>query len=839
MTQILNCGWDTETYLIGAPDNIIPPLVCSTYDLAPAGTRFNLSQYRPPGEDPNAIYRAAGSTWTHCDSTGDFTLFEHMLEMWQMAYQEELRIIIQNAAFDLTVGLRYAQEVAAGTRPGDRSKAMDLFMLIWEVLEKSLDNEWENCTSPDPVNLKNRDLEKPILVSDTIIRDKLYFLSTYGSISYYGSEEEGGREVRRTLADFVKRYWRINIFDAKVSIGKNGRILDHEGNDITGTHQAAAAWRLRYKELDGIPSDRWEPNARDYAIRDATWARCIWEEQESIRQPLRHGSMNSEALQVYSDTSLRLATSTGFRVDRDQVKRLTQMLAGRLNDIEPHLRANGMLRSNGSQNKKVIKGLVAEIWDSMGQQPLLTDKGEIATNKEVMEIIAAYSPHLQLYSEYNGLAKIRDAFLPALTDEKVYTDFDILKETGRTSSRGSGKPTAKRTPIYKAVNSQQIPRKAGVRESFLPPPPDENAPNGYVLCSADYGAMELCSVAQVTYNLFGASVHRDKINAGYDLHSFLGSSISRNKDPELVDFKTSPDEAYKYLYAKAKANIPDDDTSPEAEQARAFKKRAKNMRSLSKPIGLGYPGGLGISTMCVFAKTVYGVEITEEESAECKELWLKTYPEMVEYFKWVEKQKDFRNKWKDGHNAGEFKLCYETDGFRRFRAGASFCAVSNGKSMQSLGADGAKRSVAWIGRACSGGAPRQGHGCEYSILDACFFQTFIHDELLVAIPKDELLTERALAVQELMIDAMQPHMPDIRLSAEPACMNRWIKAAEPEWIESTTERGAALARIERQYGSEVAYRADDHFRPENPSMRLIAWDDAHKAYGLDPEHMLT
>lgn len=797
---MISIGYDTETFLIAAPDDIIPRIVCASFD-ATSDTE----------QGPTDVV-----------STGDPDLWDFHCFIYQKAYAHQARIIIHNASFDISVGLRYCQDVANGTRPGDASKAKELYLLIWQVLEKNMGLEWDNAArASDPMASIAEIRPNPLILHDTLIREKLYFLSKYGGITV----APWGKELRYTLADLAKRHLDIDLFDGKVSTDANGRIYDADKNDITGTPKAGAAWRLRYSELDGIPVNQWPAEAYQYALSDATYARLIWDKQEAKRTVSGHGSMNSEALQIYADTALRITTATGWHIDQQQVARVNTGIQERLGVLSPRLFESGILRSNGSINKGVVQERVERWWDFLGRPPLLTEGGDIATGKEVLEILADLDISLTDYSEYSKISKLRDAFMPNLTGTRVFCNYDILKETGRTSSYGASEKKG-RKPLYQAVNGQQMPRRPGIRECFLPPPANADAPNGYVIASVDYGALELCSTAQCTYNLFGYSKHRDKINEGYDLHAYLGSGLAMYTDPTCIDGEVHDrDAAYRALVKHRKDRIPDEDKSPEAEYRRTVKKLAAKYRDMAKPVGLGYPGGLGSKTMVVFAKTVYHVDFTAEQADTFRDLWLATYPEMKDYFDWVNKQVDYENRESDGSS----KYCYETPGFRRFRAGATYCAVANGASMQSLSADGAKRSVAWLQRACCGGIEE---GNPYRILDKCLHLGFIHDENLIAIPYDALMTERALAIEKIMIEAMKVHMSHVRITAEPALMTRWTKGAEPEWVpDSHLGRGTVSLSRQRawelaceQYGHADATGMFQELVAKDPSKRLDAWD---------------
>lgn len=786
------CGLDTETHLIAA-GNIFPRLVCATFDLAPEG------MLTPTGNIKDT-FKAWGI------GNADPALVQQLLDLFQACYQRQMHVPIQNAAFDLGVILMFCRDVIEGTQLGDPSLARELYLLIWDVLERALDDEMAGGRA---------------LIHCTIIREKLWHLSTRGNI-----ESMNGRELRYGLSDLVKSYFDVDISDLKVEMGKDGRIYDHNGNDVTDLPIAGAAWRLRYSELDGIPMDQWPPAATTYAISDASWGRKIYEVQEGQRAPSGYGSMNSEALQVYADLSLRLYSATGFRVNRERVQKVEVAIDAQLNRVREILRLNGIERADGTVNTAIVKDRVEKAWLVKGRHPMRTDGGAIACGNEVLEELAGIDPILDAYSERQEVNKIRTAFLPNIQGERVWSNYDILKETGRTSSYGSG-DRSRRKPLYDAVNIQQIPRGHGIRECFEPPGPCPEVPNGYVLCSMDYSALELCSVAQITYMLFRMSVHREKNLLGYDLHSYLGSGMAMSLAPQLVNEATSHEEAYKHFRANLKAAkaYQDDDQSLAAEAARTLATGVKHYRNFAKPVGLGYPGGLGPATLVSFAKATYGVIMDEDQGRVFRELWHQIYPEMKLFFQWVDKQTDYANKDSDGLSM----YCYETPGLRRFRAGATYCATANGMSMQSLSADGAKRSVCWIARACCAGLPESD---PYSLAADCIPLAFIHDENLVAIPDDELATERALLLSQLMVNAMYQHMPDVLIQAEPAFMRRWSKAAgDPEWRAEPGRADRVYAALEARrpgFADAVAEALGPHY---NPNRRLVAWHDVHKDKG--------
>jgi DNA polymerase I-like protein with 3'-5' exonuclease and polymerase domains len=70
-----------------------------------------------------------------------------------------------------------------------------------------------------------------------------------------------------------------------------------------------------------------------------------------------------------------------------------------------------------------------------------------------------------------------------------------------------------------------------------------------------------------------------------------------------------------------------------------------------------------------------------------------------------------------------------------------------------------------------------------SILFGCRPILFIHDEIIVEIPEDNLMHERSRRVAELMVEGMTIICPDVPIKAEPLLMRSWHKDAEPIYDE--------------------------------------------------------
>lgn len=716
-------GLDTETHLISA-DQVIPRFVCAT------------------------VFDDTNGEWLASNADNPVESLIELLKDFSVS------LVIQNAAFDLTVLMRYALDVENGLQIGNKAAAKELRFAIWERMEANLDAELAG---------------QPQLIDDPMILEKLYTLSTTGNLE--------SLKGKTSLGYLTKKYLGIDIMASK------------QGPDI---------WRLKFNELDGIPSAQWPKEAADYAMDDAVYAKGVCEAQYANITPEGFGSANSQSLQIYAATVLRLSSSHGMLIDRQQVWRLTDEVKAQVTrerlDI---LYQTGVCRENGSVNMAVLRAEIEKVCAQHGIEPRRTEKTqEVSTAAEDLEDLRPYSKVIDTFQHRQEYQKLLTAFLPNLDQPVVYTNYDELKETGRTSSYGGSEQ--KKSP-YPAINIQQLPRLPGVRESFCARP-------GYVLCSTDYTALELCSVGQACKEMFGHSIHADRINAGFDLHTYLGSSLAAVLEPDLVEgHQTGSEDAYRaFMRArKGKIDVPDPyldflvDEYPKlkGDNPGLIKKRAGHYRTLAKPLGLGFPGMIGPATMCSTAKTTYGVDMTLDQGKEFRELWRATYPESQEMRRWADQQQQ-----PDG------TYTYETPFLRRFRAGATYNAAANGRFMQSPSADGAKLAGAWLARAMYGGL--RDH--PYRILEGCRMLAFIHDEFITEIPFDHLTTERALVIAHIQCQAMACVMnqitftidatdfpdPDAKPSVEPALMLSWSKAAgDPIWTDCPQRDVSSLIGI--------------------------------------------
>jgi hypothetical protein len=754
-------SFDTETFLIG-PGAIAPKMVCCS---------------------------VAGEAGAYLVSNGDASVVEDLRGLFESGHI----LVGHTTSYDLAV--------IATSYP-------ELEPLIWEKL---IAGE----------------------ITCTKIREKLLNLSTHGHVEKLRLPDGSSEKIKYHLATLELQYLGIDRSAEKT--------VATTSDSVRGD-----SWRLNYDTLDGIPLDKWPAGAIKYALDDAVGTLLVYEAQKKrVESMVGYASLRTEFFRTAVDFALLLITQRGMCVDENefhrvqervqkalggetleplfeagilrrgqpvrpysrQFKKAFEILQMRVSSIdliddavvwEPH---RELLETEGIKfkatvkptlDKKKLTALVEKTCKTIGIGVRKTEKDNTITDAEVIEELAPHDEVLTVYQLRQSLQKIVTTELPRMMWEgkpadRVHFRYDALKETGRTSSYG--------TDLYPSGNGQQVDPR--VRPCFVPE-------EGCVLLSVDYNQLELATLGQTVYNIFGSSVHRDLINEGYDLHAYLGSTIAYHLHPDFRELCSGADAKQVY------ANFIECKGHSEGLLAKFF----KLWRGLAKPVGLGYPGGLGPWTLLSIArKKPYFVDIKEIAAQlpedqfkkteqlvraakkylgmseieftwtpmskalalaiKLREIWLDTF-DMRKYFKHISEDcKDDRNNLgtrPDG--SAKEAYCY-TSPFGMFRAGCSYTSAANGEALQTPAAEGATTAVIETVRACRDRSVG-------SILYGCKAHpvNFVHDELILDIPEDDLMHERAFEVVRIMVESMKRVVPDIEIGAEPALMRRWNKGAE-------------------------------------------------------------
>lgn len=742
---------DTETYRIG-PGALPPKMVCAS-----------------------VAYRTAD------DNKHDGILLKHVygnhpddeleLRLTQIFSSKEHLIIFANGAYDLAVIAKAFPK---------------MIPLIFQALEDQR-------------------------IDDVQIREREMNLSTHGQLEMMRMPDWTSQPIKYNLAVLEGKY---------LGLDRSAQKAKRTGEGSGDAAEMSDVWQLNYDMLDGWRAADYPNEAHDYALEDAAGTLQVWEAQEVVIQDGR-AFANTSRFQCAAHLALYLATCRGFLVDEHEVARIRATVDRELAPDRLDLLTNsGVLRpgappsphSRGTKEHTpacqtrltALKNLppdartandavcncppkmkaavaptrdmeklgqhIATVCESHGIKLKTTATGKVATDGDFIEQLVVHDKTgiLKQYQEREEISKIVSTYLPVLENPHgiVHFNYNVLVETGRTSSYGARKGSEALYPCTNGQNQPKGVRGIEVRHCYVPRP-------GLCLWDVDYSTQELACVGQITKNLFGQSRHFDLYNAGVDLHAYLAAQLALRigKDEVSGMFRQAcADEKlggdllgqYKAFMRCKKAEGP---------LAEFF----KYYRTYAKPTGLGYPGGLGAEKFVTFSRASYGIIITPDEAREMKQVWIDTYPEMVEYFKWASKQFDDWNPVVgfDDETGDPIQGMWYTSPLGMIRRGTTYCGVANGMAMQTPGAEISKLALYRVTRECYD--PTQG-----SVLFGCRPIAFVHDQIIGETTADRSLWDvQCKRVATIMEESMVDILPDIKPRTEALLTTRWSKQAIP------------------------------------------------------------
>ncbi len=737
-------GYDYETHLFG-PENLAPTPVC-------------LSTYINDGPQrwPEDVFPEDEGTEIATAADGDL---DDLLGQLLDAACDGTPIVAQNAAFDLAVACTHGPQ---GTI--DR---------VYEALSLGT-------------------------IKDTLVREKLLDLADDGDLNYHtfpdGTKRKKSQLKWYSLGKMVQRYLAVEM-EGKVEI-KKGQVVGE-----------ADAWRLNYNVLEDVSLCDWPDDAIEYSAWDSIYVTLIYRHQEDRRADLQRllgiDPLKTEGFRAALAFSLFLMSMRGVPIDAEKKAEIEAMLADTLKPenlvllVEheimrpeqlprPHARGARAHETGcdkkgcdcppkmtkgkkASINTKKLKAHILTLLEELGEESVkirytpesekfpkragYPEGGQVSTDMEFLDDHYHLCPVLGQYRDRMKVNRLVTTELPRMewegkTARVVHPCFDPLKETGRISSYGGD--------AYPSFNCQQIDPR--VRGCFVPL-------DGYYLYSVDYVQMELGTTAQKTLELFGSSILADQINAGWDTHAALGSSLALHLDDDFRELcvEEGIQSSAAQVYRAFMECLSSDEES--------IKKFGKKFRTFAKPTGLGYVGALGPETFIKYAHSTFGVTVDLETATELKEIWRATYPNMVRYHQWI------NSSCVDPHNVGDDgrPLYSYLTPLGMYRAGAKYCAAANGIAMQSPAAEGALMgtvSVVQETYSTGGTLGPDDLGERHIPL------MFVHDEL-IGMARIDVAHEVAHEVARLMIASMRIITPDVTPRAVPVLMRRWNKSAEP------------------------------------------------------------
>ncbi len=579
-------------------------------------------------------------------------------------------------------------------------------------------------------------------VSDTGLRDRIILLAdgrrTFDDSAKWASRPEPSGPVRPTfsLTEAVRR----NLPDAADWawwLGSKGKgtpaPADEDSPLLAPDTEAMDPWRTRYAELEHLAVADWPEAARRYAEADGLLTLRVWEAQRSMAANMADTDLphllRNEADQVQAAWALHLIAAWGLITDEERVADYETLWRRLSSSLLSKLVTEGVVRQTrqgATKDTVEIQRRVEAAFKRMDRPVPRTDSGRVSMAREALEATGDHS--LLLLAEQTKLEKLIGTYLPVLkagTDAPLHTRYEVMLETGRTSSSNPNLQNLPRDLFVRDYDRGGARVPISVREAFIP-----RAGNGFI--SVDYDTLELRTLAQVAHAVTGGkSVLAKVLNAGMDPHLDLAALM------------------LKTTYEDAQARM------------KAGDGMVKRARTAAKPANFGYPGGLGAAAFADYARTYTGGELnlTEARAIEIKDYWTKKWPEMPAYFAYVESQR----------RAQSYNVRMPGSGL--LRKGCTFPAACN-CYFQSLAAHGAKRALYRVLRAC--------YAEPASPLYGCHPVAFIHDEVILEAPLDAV-HEAGVELSRLMCETMQAVVPDVRISASPAAMRRWYKGAEPVW----------------------------------------------------------
>jgi DNA polymerase I-like protein with 3'-5' exonuclease and polymerase domains len=415
---------------------------------------------------------------------------------------------------------------------------------------------------------------------------------------------EEGRAHDTMIRDMLLRLGRHDAHPTPRNLG----VLAREYADLEIDKEDP--YRVRYGEIIGRDWADVERGFFAYAIKDAIATRLVYDELRRRTAELarirhvpdgtarRWGSL-TEAVQIKGALALGRAGRNGMHLDLSRLDRVRDGLRARLDEVVARLREDprcaglfkvgrkdgapestptGAPRKHAKVLQRILLDVAAEIEADTGHrfEVPLAPKGAVSASTKEWADHGNLHPFLADWIEMEETAKLVQ-FCGQLAAETVHPRYTILVRTGRVSASDP--------------NIQQMPRKGGFREMFVPSP-------GHFLLAVDYSAIELVTLAAVCEARYGRSVLADVLRADRDPHAYTAAILLGMDPDEFLSLKES--EPGKF----------------------------KEWRQMAKALNFGLPGGLGAKSLASYAHRTYRVEMTQEQAAEFRERMIgEVYPE--------------------------------------------------------------------------------------------------------------------------------------------------------------------------------------------------------------------
>lgn len=290
-----------------------------------------------------------------------------------------------------------------------------------------------------------------------------------------------------------KRYETENIaFDAMLA----GYLCNPAANSYS-LDRLAAEYGAVCPEFDGEADDV----IRSAALLDAVCPILLSALRESGQEKLLHD------IEIPLAKVLGEMENAGFLVDVDGLRKMGNELSEKISVIEQEIYKIVGNEFNLNSPKQLGKAL----FEDMGITPAKKTKSGYSTSADILEKLQYDFPVVRKILEYRKLSKLKSTYCDGLLscvspdDGRIHSTFNQTEaRTGRISSL---EPNLQNIPVRTEEGRK-------LREYFI-------APDGYVLCDADYSQIELRVLASVANdeNMIKA------FNSDTDIHTVTASQV--------------------------------------------------------------------------------------------------------------------------------------------------------------------------------------------------------------------------------------------------------------------------------------------------------------------------
>jgi DNA polymerase-1 len=253
-------------------------------------------------------------------------------------------------------------------------------------------------------------------------------------------------------------------------------------------------------------------------------------------------------------------------------------------------------------------------------------------------------------------------------------------------------------------NLQQIPRDKAYRRCF-------RAPTGRVLLKADYSQIELRIAAKVA----GERVMLAVYQRGDDLHTLTARQLLGKDEVTKED------------------------------------------RQLAKAVNFGLLHGMGARGFKVYARTQFGVDLTDEQASQYRDAFFRAYPDLANWHRRVRSRKEAETRTLAGR--------------RRLMDATTPDTHRLNSPVQGTGADGLKQALALLWK-------RRGQ------CPGAFPVLVVHDEIVVECDEGQADAVSAW-LKQAMLDGMAPLIAPVPVEVEVKVGRTWagdcrLAAASPQ-----------------------------------------------------------